>query len=58
MPKLLYNSAVSNNFELDISEESNLIIGILKYAGVIINNPTVIDVAMQEAQQVQVNEKS
>jgi len=56
--QLLYNSAVSNNFELDISEESNLIIGILKYAGVIINNPTVIDVAMQEAQQVQVNEKS
>jgi len=56
--QLIYNSALSNNFQLDISEESNLIIRILKYAGVIINNPTVIDVAMQEAQQVEVNEKS
>jgi len=56
--QLIYNSGLSNNFQLDISEESNLIIGILKYAGVIINNPTVIDVAMQEAQQVEVNEKS
>jgi len=56
--QLIYNSALSNNFQLDVSEEFNLIIGILKYAGVIINNPTVVDVAMQEAQQVQVNEKS
>ena len=56
--QLIYNSGSSNNFQLDISEESNLIIGILKYAGVIINNPTIIDIAAQEAQQVQVNEKS
>tara|TARA_R110002050_G_scaffold124637_5_gene243876 strand:- start:1123 stop:1920 length:798 start_codon:yes stop_codon:yes gene_type:complete len=48
----------SNNFQLDISEESNIIIGILKYAGVIINDPTIIDVAAREAQQVEVNEKS
>jgi hypothetical protein len=56
--QLLYNPGTSNNFQLDTSEESNLIIGILKYAGVIINNPTIIDIAAQEAQQVQVNEKS
>ena len=32
--------------------------GILKYAGVIINDPTVIEVAAQESQQVEANEKS
>ena len=48
----------SNNFQLDISEQYNIIIGILKYAGVIINDPTIIQVAEQEAQQVSINEKS
>jgi len=32
--------------------------GILKYAGVIINDPTIIDLASQEVAQVQANEKS
>jgi hypothetical protein len=32
--------------------------GILKYAGVIINDPTVIEVSAAEAQEAQVNEKS
>jgi hypothetical protein len=54
----LYTPNLSSNFQLDISEEYNLIVGILKYAGVIINDPTVIEVAASEAQQVQVNEKS
>ncbi len=53
-----FNPSSSNNFQLDISEEFNIVIGILKYAGVIINDPTVIEVASQEAQQVQANEKS
>ncbi len=56
--QLIYNPGASNNFQLDVSEEYSLIIGILKYAGVIINNPTIIEVAAQEAQQVEVNEKS
>ena len=54
----LYTPGLSSDFQLDISEEYNLIVGILKYAGVIINDPTVIEVAASEAQQVQVNEKS
>mgnify|MGYP003136655197 FL=1 len=48
----------SIGFQLDISEKTNLILGILKYAGVVVNNPTVIEVAEQEARKVEVNEKS
>jgi hypothetical protein len=48
----------SVDFQLDISEQTNLIINILKYFGVVINDPTIIDVAAQEAQAVEVNEKS
>lgn len=54
----LYAPGNSTDFQLDVSEEYNLIIGILKYAGVIINDPTVIEIAASDAQQVQVNEKS
>lgn len=57
----LYDASASGpsvDFELDISEKNNLIINILKYAGVIINDPTIIQVASQEAQQASINEKS
>jgi len=54
----IYNPSTSFNFTLDISEQNNLIIGILKYAGVVINDPTIIEVASQEAQKTSVNEKS
>ena len=55
---IIYNPSTSFNFTLDISEQNNLIIGILKYAGVVINDPTIIEVASQEAQKTSVNEKS
>lgn len=48
----------TNNFELDISEQTNIITNILKYAGVIINDPTIIQTATQEAAKVSQNEKS
>mgnify|MGYP000082416806 CR=1 FL=1 len=48
----------SVDFELDVSEKNALIINILKYAGVIINDPTIIQVASQKAQQTSINEKS
>ena len=48
----------SIDFELDISEKNNLVINILKYCGIIINDPTIIQVAEQEAQQVSNNEKA
>tara|TARA_R100000544_G_C2221687_1_gene57954 strand:- start:378 stop:1181 length:804 start_codon:yes stop_codon:yes gene_type:complete len=54
----IFNGGTAVNFQLHISEQTNIIIGILKYAGVIINDPTIIDVAAQEAAQVQANEKS
>jgi hypothetical protein len=54
----IYDTGPSVNFELDVSEKNNLIINILKYAGVIINDPTIIQVASQEAQQTSINEKS
>ena len=54
----VYNAGASTNFELDISEQTNLIIGILKYCGLIINDPTIIQSAAAEAQEVEQNIKS
>lgn len=54
----IYDPNASINFELDISEQTNIIVNVLKYFGIIINNPTVIQVAEQEAQKVKINEKS
>ena len=54
----LYDLNNSVNFQLDISEQTNLIIGILKYAGVIIRDPEIIQTATQEAAKVQQNEKA
>ena len=54
----LFNSLLSANFELDISEQSNIITNILRYCGIIINDPTIIQTATQEAQQTSINEKS
>ena len=48
----------SVNFELDVSEQTNLIIGILKYCGLIINDPTIIQSAAAEAQEIEQNIKS
>ena len=52
------NLSGSVNFDLSNSEQTNIIVRILKYAGVIINDPTIIDVATQEVAQVEANEKS
>lgn len=54
----VYDSGNSIDFELDVSEQTNIIIGILKYAGVIVNDPTIIQTATQEAMKVEQNEKS
>ena len=58
MGQYVYNAGTSIDFELDISEQTNIITGILKYAGVIINDPTIIQTATQEAMKVEQNEKS
>ena len=54
----LYNANSSVDFELDSSEQTSLITNILKYSGVIINDPAIIQAAEQEAQQASINEKS
>ena len=46
--KALYNAGPSIDFQLHDSEENNLVIKILKLAGVIIKHPDVIGVAGQE----------
>lgn len=54
----IFSPAASTDFQLSTTEQTNIIIRILKYAGVIINDPTIIDVASQEVAQVEANEKS
>lgn len=56
--QFVYDPNNSVNFELDISEQTNLITQILKYAGIIVRDPEIIQTASQEAQQVSANEKS
>ena len=53
-----YNASTSTDFELDVSEQTNLIINILKYCGIIISDPNIVQQAQAEAQQVENNEKS
>jgi len=52
-----YNQAASTNFELSVSEQSNVITRVLAYAGVIINDPTIIQVAAQEIATEEQNSK-
>jgi len=54
----LYNRNSSNNFSLDASEQTNLVVKILKYLGIVINDPTIIQTAAQESTKIEVNEKS
>ena len=55
--QFLYNSAGSVNFELSVTEQINVVTRILAYAGVIINDPTIIQVAAQEIAQEEQNSK-
>ena len=52
-----YTSNTSIDFELAPSEQSNIITRVLAYAGVIINDPTIIQVAQQEIAAEQQNAK-
>jgi len=51
-------SNTSIDFQLDGAEQTLLIVEILKYFGIVINDPTIIQAASQEAQQMEINEKS
>jgi hypothetical protein len=48
----------SLNFELDISEQNNIVMRILKYCGVVISDPQIVAIANNEIQENQINLKS
>tara|TARA_Y100000385_G_scaffold69324_1_gene69440 strand:- start:334 stop:1095 length:762 start_codon:yes stop_codon:yes gene_type:complete len=54
----VYDPINSINFQLDTSEQTNLIVNILKYTGIIIRDPEIIQAATQESAKVQQNEKA
>jgi uncharacterized membrane protein len=56
--QFLYSDTLSNDFELNISEQANVITRILAYAGIIINDPTIIQVAAQQVQEEEQNSKT
>ena len=53
-----FNPTASHNFELHNSEQTELILKILLYAGVVVRSPEIIQVAAQQVQQQEINQKS
>jgi len=54
----IYNANGSQDFELHVSEQTEIILRILVYAGIVIEDPTVIQLAAGIIQQEDQNEKS
>jgi len=54
----IYSSSSSFDFELHPAEQTELILKILLYAGVVIQSPEIIQVAASQVQQEQTNQKS
>lgn len=55
--QFVYNAGNSTDFELNVSEQTNVITRVLAYAGVVINDPTIIQVASQEIANEEQNSK-
>jgi len=53
-----YNSNTSLNFELHDSEQTEVILKVLLYAGVVIKSPEIVQLAAQQVAQEQNNQKS
>jgi hypothetical protein len=53
----IYNPTLSVDFELHQSEQVELVLRILEYAGIVIRDPQVIQIAAQKVQQDNMNEK-
>lgn len=51
-------STGSRDFELDNGEQTNIILRVLMYAGIIIKDPSIVQVAAQQVQAEQINSKS
>ena len=54
----VYNAATSQDFELSVAEQSTVILKILLYAGVEVENTQLIQLAAQQIQAEQINSKS
>ena len=54
----LYSSSTSFNFELNPVEQTELILKILLYAGVVVKSPEIVQVAAQQVAQENQNQKS
>jgi len=53
----VWNPTTSVDFELDISEQTTVILEILKYAGITIKDPMIVQAASQELAANEINEK-
>jgi len=53
----LFNASTSFNFELHSAEQTELILKILLYAGVVIKSPEIVQVAAQQVAQENVNQQ-
>ena len=53
----VYDSTTSTNFELHSSEQTELILRILAYAGIVLNNPQIVQAASAAVQNQNINEK-
>jgi hypothetical protein len=54
----VYPTTGFQDFELHNSEQTELILRMLLYAGIVIRDPQIVQVAAQKIQQEEVNEKS
>ena len=55
--QFIYDTLNSVDFELNVSEQTNVITRILAYAGIIINDPTIVQVAAGQIQAEEQNSK-
>lgn len=56
--QFIYNDNNSVDFELHSSEQTEIVLRILAYAGIIIRDPSIVQTAMAQVQQTNINEKS
>ena len=54
----IYNKSLSTQFELSNIEQTEVILRILAYAGVVIRDPQVVQIASQAIQAEETNSKS
>ncbi len=56
--QFLYNSAGSVDFELSVTEQTNVVTRILAYAGIVIRDPQIVQAAAAQVQADEANKKS